>query len=201
MVEIGKVNPAIVQIGSDILLQNVSAPGMDILAERERARLFQAGMIPQNQWTDEEKAQVQQQQALAAQQPQEKTPEQMIGEAELIKAQNEQAETQIGVQVKGAEIQLKGQKEQREDFVAQSEQQRKDVTAQNDLKNDQIDRLIQVQTMQSEQSANIIKEIKTQAETLALIAKAIGADAIITPGTQQAFEEQTAQLLDSQEQN
>lgn len=190
MVEIGSVNPAIVQIGSDILLNNVTAPGMNLLAARERKRLFESGVIPIEQWTDEEKDQVELQTQQAAEQPPKLSPEEMIGQAELITAQNRQKETDIKVQVDGAKIGLAQQKEQREGA--------KDA---NQAANDRIDRLLKVQERQTDQNDSIINEIKTQAETLKIIVEAMGVEAVVTPTTVAALKNQADGLIDSQNQN
>ena len=93
-----------------MLLGNVNAPGMDIIAQRKRQELFKAGLIPQEQMSDEEQQQLQAQQ----QQPPQEDPNMLIGRSELIKAENEQTKTKIDVQVKTAQLQLEQQKFQLE---------------------------------------------------------------------------------------
>jgi len=46
--------PEITQLGLDIWLNNISSPGMDLLAARARQQMVLAGQIPEDQLTDEE---------------------------------------------------------------------------------------------------------------------------------------------------
>lgn len=105
--------PELAARNMDIFLKNKSEPGYDLMAERERASLFNQGVIPESQWTDEEIAQVQQQQQEAANQPPQEDPSMVIARAEEGKAQAElqnsqtkQQEAQFNAQVKTAEVQL-----------------------------------------------------------------------------------------------
>jgi len=197
MVEIGQVNPSIVQIGSDILLNNVTAPGMKILAERERARLFQAGMIPEIQWTDEEKEQIQQAQLQAQQQEQQPTPEEMIGQAELISAKNEEARTQVDVQVQSANIGLKSREQDRKDFETRDKAQKSAISLASDQRSSAFDQLLANQQILMEQNQADQQVIKTMAETLKLIREAQGVDTFTGPNAQRAFIDQAAELHES----
>jgi hypothetical protein len=108
MIEVAAVDPTVLQTGADILFGNLSAPGMDILAERKRAELFNAGVIPATQWTEEEQAEMQQR----AQQPQQPDAATILAMAEQM-----QAETRA---------QSEARKTEREDFklvLAQQKQQ------------------------------------------------------------------------------
>jgi hypothetical protein len=105
IIEMAQIDPTVVEQGGDILLKNTNAPGLDKIAERKRALLLSNGLIPEEQWTDEERAKIEQAQAMAAQQPPEETPEMVLakaeekkGEADLIEQQNKQAEVQISAQ-------------------------------------------------------------------------------------------------------
>ena len=108
------INPEFAQSGLDIWLKNKKEPGMDLMAERFRVQLFNAGMIPESQWTDEEQQQVAEQQAQAANQPPQEDPIMIAAQAEMSKAQaeqlnaqNKQVEIQGNQQVKMADIQLR----------------------------------------------------------------------------------------------
>jgi len=99
MIQVSQVMPEIMQNGADIFLRNIDAPNMDALAERARSQLVSAGLIPEDQLTDEELQEIQ-----AAQQQQGQQPDPMIiaamaeqqkAEAELVNAQTNQAESQI----------------------------------------------------------------------------------------------------------
>ena len=111
------VAPEVAAGNIDIWLKNKKEPGFDLMAERERAKLFGAGLIPESQWTDEEKALVQQQQAKAQQQPQQEDPNMVLARAEESKAQadqlnaqTKQSESQLNAQVKIAEVTLEQDK-------------------------------------------------------------------------------------------
>jgi hypothetical protein len=103
LVELGKVDPSIIEIGGDILANNVSSPGMRDVAARKRQQLFNAGLIPQDQMTDEE---LQQLQAQQNQEPQE-DPNMVLARAEEAKAQADLMEVQRKAQESQQEFQLK----------------------------------------------------------------------------------------------
>lgn len=100
LTEIAKIDPSILQLGSDIMLNNIPAPGMDKLAARKRAMMLQQGVIPPEEWTDEEKQKMQQQQQQQGQQG--PTPEQ---QAMIIAAQAEEKKAQADLQTAQAKIQ------------------------------------------------------------------------------------------------
>lgn len=111
------VAPEVAQMNMDLWLRNRKEPGMDLAAERSRAQLFNAGMIPEEQWTDEEREQVAQQQALAAQQPPQPDPMELAALAEMEKAkadqmdaQNKQAEISTRAQLEIAKLELEREK-------------------------------------------------------------------------------------------
>jgi len=123
LVEIATVDPSVIQLGGDVLLKNVTAPGMDLIADRKRAQLFQQGVIPEDQMTDEEKAQLQAQ----ANQPQPPDPNMVIAQAEQTKAdadvltaQNDQTRLQIEaekVRQSGVALELKAQDTQTQTLI------------------------------------------------------------------------------------
>jgi hypothetical protein len=57
--ELAQVVPGLGEMTADIMLQNISAPGVEIAAERVRNRMLQSGAIPQSQYTKEEKEELQ----------------------------------------------------------------------------------------------------------------------------------------------
>ena len=202
MTEIAQLDPSILQTGGDILLNNITAPGMEQLAERKRQQLFQAGAIPQEQMTEEELQLVQQQ----AQQPQEPSPEMLIGQAELIKAQNEEKKTDIDVQVKSAQLQLDQQKLQLEAGKLQlQQQQHQDKTELEIAKvkemqgNADFTQFMEQQKLQMEQNAAILEGMNKQANTLKTLREAMGVDAIVGPHNQEAYINQAVAITESQE--
>ncbi len=110
------IMPEFAQMGMDIWLKNKKEPGMDQMAERFREQLLNAGVIPQEQWTDEERQKIEAAQAAAASQPPQADPMQLAAMAEMEKAKADQKEVERkGIenektnQLKIAELQLKQQ--------------------------------------------------------------------------------------------
>lgn len=170
--EIAALDPSIMQIGSDIYLSNVAAPGMDQIAKRKRLQMVQAGVIPQDQLTDEEKQMLQEQ----AQQPQEPDPvsQAMIAtaQAEQQKAQAQTADTMSKVKEREQKIKLQANK-------MMLDEQNRDK-----------DRTMELLKEQNNQ-------IKVLAETLETIKNAIGADTIVGPSNTEAYKAQSDKLLNA----
>ena len=107
--EMAAINPELTQRGMDVWLGNLSAPGMDIMADRFRQYLLDQGVIPFEQMTPEEQQAAQQ----AAQQPPQPDPNMVLAQAEQEKAQAEQQnaqtkqqEAQLNAQVSIAQVQV-----------------------------------------------------------------------------------------------
>lgn len=109
LTEVGKVDPTVIELGGDILLNNVASPGMTELAERKRQQLFSAGLIPQDQMTDEEKAQADK----AANQPPQEDPNMVLARAEEAKAQADMVEAQT----KQSQVQMDAQNKQAQNKI------------------------------------------------------------------------------------
>jgi len=96
--QLAQVDPSLMQIAGDLLLQNINTPAANQIAERKRAQMMQAGLIPQSQMTEEELMAAQQQMMQGQQQPDPAMvlaqAEQMKAQAEMLKAQIEQAKLQ-----------------------------------------------------------------------------------------------------------
>lgn len=125
IIEMAKVDPTIMQIAGDVMMQNINSPAADQIAERKRDQMLKAGMIPMSQLTDEEQAQMQQQ---MAQQGQQQDPASIMAQAEMLKGQAEMARAQIE--------QVKVQNEQ---MKIQVEAQKAQMSAQNDQQDNQVD--------------------------------------------------------------
>lgn len=123
LLEMGQAYPEILQIASDILTKNTYAPGMDLVAERMREQLFNQGVIPISQMTDEEK----QKAVKAAQQEQnQQDPNAMIGQAEMMKAQADIARAELEqqkIQIETQRIKLEYAELQRESTEGRAEHQ------------------------------------------------------------------------------
>lgn len=131
ILELGSVNPDVVTRNTDIIATNIKAPGMRTVADRERAFLMQQGVIPESQWTNEERQKAME----AAQQPQQPDPNTLIAQAQIQVAQAEadkvqtqllieqskleqkQTELQSKAYKEGLEIQLKQQQQQIDELV------------------------------------------------------------------------------------
>lgn len=215
--DMAAIDPTISQNGMDIWLKNLSVPGMSLMAERFRLLLLQSGVIPESQWTDEEKQQIEAERAEAAQQPPQEDPNMILAraeegkaQAEQLNAQTKQQEAQFEAQVKSENIQLEREKIslRREELQLDAEkfklgqddkfneaaakidqgQQKIDI----DVRKQQFDQVMQAQQAQ-------IDELKKQAETWKLIREASGVDAIVGPGTQAAFINQSREVIDAQQ--
>jgi hypothetical protein len=105
--EIAKLDPSIMQIGGDVMLNSINTPAAKTLAERKRAQMLQQGLIPEDQMTEDEKEKMAQR-AQAAQGQQD--PAMVLAQAEMAKAQAEMLNAQINqqkLQLEQAKIQLK----------------------------------------------------------------------------------------------
>lgn len=119
LTEIGKVDPSVIQMGGDVLARNVSSPGMRDIAERKRRELFQAGLIPEKQWTDAERAEMEQIQAQQANQPPVEDPNMVLAKAEEQKAVADQMEVQRKMQEQQQKHEIEMRKLQLEEFGLQ----------------------------------------------------------------------------------
>ncbi|MBL4622914.1 MAG: hypothetical protein JKY89_10990, partial [Immundisolibacteraceae bacterium] len=215
--DMAAIDPTIAQNGMDIWLKNLAVPGMDQMSERFRVQLLNAGMIPETQWTDEERQQIQAQQEAAQQQPPQEDPNMVLAraeegkaQAEQLNAQTKQSEAQFNAQVKSAQVTLDQDKVALEREKLQFDVQ-KFVKGQDDKFNvdaakiDQGQQKIDLeaqqqqfdQIMQAKQQE--IDDLKKQAETWKLIREASGVDVFTGPGTEAAFINQSRNVIDAQD--
>jgi hypothetical protein len=140
MLNYAAIDPSIVQTGGDLMLKSIDAPLMDEMAARKRAQIVQAGMIPQDQLTDEEL----QAQAQAAQQPQQEDPVVMLERMKEETLQMAQENKAVENKIKVAQLQMDAEGKQEKlqvDVLAKSrsieqEQQKIDNDKENnDYKN------------------------------------------------------------------
>lgn len=214
---IAAIDPSIIANNKDIYLGTQNFKGMNQAQERARAELFQAGVIPEDQWTEEERQMVAEQEAQAAQQPQEPTPEMMIamaeqakGQAEQQQAQNKAQEIQGAQQIKMQELQLAQQKMQLDiakfnrekddkynvDAAKISQEQQKiDMQADRDSFEQRIAQL-ELILKQQQQQADITNK---DADTLNKLVQSTGADAVISPGIVDNIQNQTEVISEDQD--
>lgn len=167
ILSIGAVDPTIIGLGGDILLNSIDAPGMDKLAERKRAQLLISGVIPQSQMTDEEKQQIQAQGE--NKQPDAGT---LLAQAEMEKAKAAQMKVEVDgmlrqtdQEIAMAKLEQSGQKDVitaqqlQQEFNLKLEKMQQDMLLAMDER--ELRRQVAVGTMQ-----------KTQAETLNVLKQA-----------------------------
>lgn len=138
IIEIAKVDPSIVGMAGDILLNAIPTSAATQIGERKRLQMMAQGLIPQSQMTDEE---VQQQQMSAQPQGQAQDPAMVLAQAEMAKAQAEQMRAQVEVQrlqLETAKIQLEAQKMQLGLQADQASLQLETYNAQTNRMNTQI---------------------------------------------------------------
>lgn len=138
IIEIAKVDPSIIGMAGDILLNAIPTSAATQIGERKRLQMMAQGLIPQTQLTEEEKAQM----AQSAQgQEQQQDPAMVLAQAEMAKAQAEQMRAQVEVQrlqLETAKIQLEAQKMQMQMQADQATQQLDAFNAQTQRMNTQI---------------------------------------------------------------
>jgi len=168
-----QIDPTILELGGDILLNNINSPGIEKIAARKRMMMLAQGIIPPDQMTKEE-------QAMMEKQKQNKDSDMtpidranlMIAQAEMTKADSQAEEAKFKAQVEATKLKLK-----------------------------EIELGMKQQDGRSKQMLEAMKQlndqIKVQAETLKLIREASGADVIVTPELSNAFAYQTRELTDS----
>lgn len=120
IIEIAKVDPSVIQLGGDLLLNNIPTPAAKQLAERRRAQMITQGIIPQSQLTEEEKAEMAQKQQ--AEQPAD--PAMVLAMAEMKKAEAEALNAQnnqMKLQIEAAKLELDKVKFQNESIVSTAE--------------------------------------------------------------------------------
>jgi hypothetical protein len=149
IIDIGQVDPTFIELGGDILANNITAPGMDLLAERKRLQLFNAGVIPLGQQTAEE-----QQQTLQAQQT--PPPEDPL----LIAARAEEGKAAA----QNNRVLVQAQSQQRQE-------DRKDDQLQFTQQAQRFDQFMQQQQLLTDQ-------LTAQAENMETLSKAFGVEAV-----------------------
>jgi hypothetical protein len=165
---LAQVDPSLMQIAGDLLLQNIATPAASLIAERKRIQMVQAGLIPQSQMTEEELQQMQQMQMMA-QQGGQPDPNMIIAQAEQLKAESEMLRAQIE-QAKLQNEQIKIQNDQfrlqLEAAKMQSQQMDNQADNQIDAFRAETDRM-EAQIRAEEAGANVdLKNTKTLGEQI-----------------------------------
>jgi hypothetical protein len=103
------VDPSIVQTAGDVMMKAIDAPLVDQIADRKRAQLIQAGMIPVEQMTDDEKAQAD----TDSKKPKEPDAMMIAAQAEMVKAEADMLNAEndkTRLMIDGAKLEQGGQK-------------------------------------------------------------------------------------------
>lgn len=138
IIEIAKVDPSIIGMAGDILLNAIPTSAAMQIGERKRLQMMSQGLIPPTQMTEEELAQMQQQ---SQNQGQQQDPNMVLAQAEMAKAQAEQLRAQVEMQklqLETARIQLEAQKLQASMQTDQANLQLDGFNAQTQRMNTQI---------------------------------------------------------------
>ncbi len=213
--DMAAIDPSFLQQGKDIMIKNLAVPGMDQMSERARIELLNNGMIPESQWTDEEREQIQAQQEAAQNQPPQEDPnmvlaraEELKGQADMTQAQNKQVEIQGTQQLKMMELQLRDKelnlRQQEFDRAGNAKFNTELINAdQNQQKIDQEQEKInnntalqQMQLLMKQQEA-MTQEIKTNAESFKIMADAM--QTFVGPGIVEAGIKQAQVIQESQD--
>lgn len=204
LLEIAGFAPEILQLGSDILLGNISAPGVDKIAERSRKQLLTSGVIPEEQMSDEEKQEIA---LIKQQQGQQPDPNMLIaeaenkkGEAELAKAQVSLMKLQSAVQNDQQKIAIAAQKLQLDGREQDMKLAEKLAGFDRDTQQQKFDQTMALREQQRQTINDAVDNLNTQADTLGKIRAAMGVDSIVGPGNQAAYIEQSREVLKAQEQ-
>lgn len=210
ILDVAVIDPSIVTLGSDVILKNMSAPGTDIIAERRRKELFDAGKIPEDQFTDDERAQAE----AAAQQPQQPDAMMIAAQAEQSKADAEMAKVQIangknqiemmkaqnniGLEIE--KLNLMKSKMEFEGQKAQFEFSEKIAKLDKETQKQEFDQMIALRNQAMQASETAVNNVNTQANTLKTLRDAMGVETIVGPGNQAAYINQAHAVLESQNQ-
>ena len=168
MLNYAAIDPSIVNTGGDLMLKSIDAPLMDEMASRKRAQLLQAGMIPEDQMTDEEVAAAQQ----AAQQPQPEDPavmlERMKEENIAMSHQNKSKQLELDTAKAITEAEGKGAKLQSDILTNARKLEQNQEKIDNDAKDKFMKNAIAIAELefqtQQEQNANIQANLQTVSE-------------------------------------
>lgn len=203
--EVAQVDPSVMETGKDVFLGNINSPGMDQVAERARMQLFNAGAIPEEQMTEDEKQKLAQAQQAAAQQGQQPDAATLIAQAELIKAQDEQAETQVSIEEKSAKIQLEARKQQLDEqkfafevqkFQAEAELEQ--VKLALNAQNQEVQNALSIQKQQMDEMTSMIKNVLTSAQATKTTAETMGTEIIMSPGLANNLQQGTELVSEQQ---
>jgi len=173
---IAQVDPSIMEIGSDVLLKNIEAPGIEQVAERKRRQMVLEGVILEEQMTDEEKEIVAEQAEAEKDKPPSPVEQALMDQAaaEKEKAEANTADIMSKIDERQAKLDLRSQEIEAKILAGIEQQQRA-----NEMLRDE--------------------QLKLQADTLKLIREAMGVDTMVGPGNTEAYIDQAQRITQTQE--
>lgn len=193
---IAAIDPTVMELGRDTWFRNIDAPGFDALADRARAQMLNAGLIPQDQMSEEELAAAQ-----AAAQANQQQPD-----ANMLALQIQMMEAQQGLlseQNKAEEMRLKAADLQAK-YTAQNDKLQSETALniakvnqgqqkldQDAAKNEAAQQMELMRMMLEQQKAQA-QEVAQLASALKSIKEAMGADVVVNDNAAKAYDE-TAQ--------
>ena len=193
---IAAIDPTVMELGRDTWFRNIDAPGFDALADRARAQMLNAGLIPQDQMSEEELAAAQAAAQASQQQP----------DANMLALQIQMMEAQQGLlseQNKAEEMRLKAADLQAK-YTAQNDKLQSETALniakvnqgqqkldQDAAKNEAAQQMELMRMMLEQQKAQA-QEVAQLASALKSIKEAMGADVVVNDNAAKAYDE-TAQ--------
>jgi len=177
IIDYAKIDPTIIDDGSDIILANTEGPGMKDLAKRRRRKNVLAGIVTPEELTEEEQMLQQQQQAGSEPSAQDQAAiglvqaEQSKAEAQTADVMSKAQERQDKIQIEGGKLALKAQ---------ELEQKSADTMIQRNM---------DMLKLKAEQDKNA-------ARSLSLIHQAMGSDVnIVSRTVVKAYEQKARDLI------
>jgi hypothetical protein len=202
MIEIASVDPSIIEIGGDIMMNSIDAPGMDLMRDRKRQQLLHAGAIPESQMSKEELQQAQE----AAQQPQSDPAamalaqaEQAKADAEMAKAQAQSEKNHIDLAKAQANLQIEQQKFQLEQEKAVFMAEQSQAKAASQQEQAEFKLFMEQTKLEMDRQTQEINNLKTQADTLKTIREGMGVDTVVGPHNSEAYINQSVAITEAQE--
>lgn len=188
--EAAQIDPSLLQFAGDVWLNNLNSPGFDLIAERKRKTLFEAGAIPDSQMTDEEKEKAQQ---IIAQKNAEQKALQQQGPTVMEQAVVEQT------QANTADIASRANERNAKIIQNDRKQSFEEAQFAAKLDNDEIQNVLAQQKQLMEQTRTAVEALNTQADTLKKMREAMGIDSIVGPHNTGAYINQARIVTESQE--
>lgn len=193
---IAAIDPTVMELGRDTWFRNIDAPGFDALADRARAQMLNAGLIPQDQMSEEELAAAQAAAQASQQQP---DPNMVLAQAEMMKAQADmlaQQNKQSELQLRAADIQGKyasqNEKLQSETALNIAKVNQGQQKLDQDAAKTETSQQMELMRMMLEQQKAQAQEVAQLASALKSIKEAMGADVVVNDNAAKAYDE-TAQ--------